>query len=190
MRDGSNDVPPAAMVVGMVLLFIVIPLISALSDRRNDNEFKARLTPSPQSEEYTFTEAERSRLRDEYDDLRNSRWEDEQERYEANSADWADAFGRLAGTEEADYREYLEQKHLDSPEAPRLNEGCRGGCESYPTWCQTVIKGNVAYQTGERIYHMPWDEYYDETRIDTRYGELWFCTAEEAEDAGWRRALR
>jgi len=49
------------------------------------------------------------------------------------------------------------------------------------------IKGNVSTQ-GERIYHMPGDEYYDETRISASHGERWFCSAEEAEAAGWRRA--
>lgn len=50
-----------------------------------------------------------------------------------------------------------------------------------------VIKGNVNTQ-GERIYHMPGDEYYEETRISASHGERWFCSAEEAEAAGWRRA--
>lgn len=49
------------------------------------------------------------------------------------------------------------------------------------------IKGNVSTQ-GERIYHMPGDEYYEETRISASHGERWFCSAEEAEAAGWRRA--
>lgn len=49
------------------------------------------------------------------------------------------------------------------------------------------IKGNVNTQ-GERIYHMPGDEYYDETRISASHGERWFCSAREAEAAGWRRA--
>ena len=49
------------------------------------------------------------------------------------------------------------------------------------------IKGNVSTQ-GERIYHMPGDEYYEETRISASHGERWFCSAQEAEAAGWRRA--
>ena len=52
---------------------------------------------------------------------------------------------------------------------------------------ECVIKGNVNTQ-GERIYHMPGDEYYDETRISASHGERWFCSEEEAEAAGWRRA--
>lgn len=49
------------------------------------------------------------------------------------------------------------------------------------------IKGNITAQ-GERIYHMPGDEYYDETAIDESRGERWFSSPEEAEAAGWRRA--
>ena len=50
-----------------------------------------------------------------------------------------------------------------------------------------VIKGNVNTQ-GERIYHMPGDEYYDDTRISASHGERWFCLEEEGRAAGWRRA--
>ena len=49
------------------------------------------------------------------------------------------------------------------------------------------IKGNVSTQ-GERIYHMPGDRYYEETRISASHGERWFCSEEEARAAGWRRA--
>lgn len=52
------------------------------------------------------------------------------------------------------------------------------------------IKGNISYVTGERIYHLPVDEYYDETVINLLNGERWFCTPLEAELAGWRRSLR
>lgn len=47
------------------------------------------------------------------------------------------------------------------------------------------IKGNINSQ-GNRIYHTPESPFYYKTRIDTVRGERWFCTIEEAEDAGWR----
>jgi len=53
-----------------------------------------------------------------------------------------------------------------------------------------VIKGNVSVATGERIYHMPGQEYYDATIITPDKGERWFCTEAEALAAGWRRARR
>ncbi|WP_445344460.1 sunset domain-containing protein [Aliirhizobium terrae] len=50
------------------------------------------------------------------------------------------------------------------------------------------IKGNVSINTGERIYHVPGQTYYDDTRISFQYGERWFCTEAEARAAGWRRS--
>lgn len=48
------------------------------------------------------------------------------------------------------------------------------------------IKGNISYTTGEKIYHVPGDRFYDKTIIDTSSGERMFCTTKEAEQAGWR----
>ena len=50
-----------------------------------------------------------------------------------------------------------------------------------------VIKGNIT-RSGQ-IYHMPWDRWYDKTRIETDKGERWFCSEAEAVAAGWRAAL-
>ena len=49
------------------------------------------------------------------------------------------------------------------------------------------IKGNVNTR-GERIYHVPGQRYYKETRIVANHGERWFCSEEEARRAGWRKA--
>lgn len=49
------------------------------------------------------------------------------------------------------------------------------------------IKGNVSTR-GERIYHVPGQKYYDDTRISPSHGERWFCSEAEARAAGWRRA--
>lgn len=51
-----------------------------------------------------------------------------------------------------------------------------------------LIKGNISFETGERIYHLPGQEFYDVTIIDTSEGERWFCTEAEAQAAGWRKA--
>lgn len=50
------------------------------------------------------------------------------------------------------------------------------------------IKGNISLYTGERIYHLPWQKYYNNTVISPEYGERYFCTEEEAINAGWRRS--
>ncbi|RWE25322.1 MAG: hypothetical protein EOS41_12285 [Mesorhizobium sp.] len=52
------------------------------------------------------------------------------------------------------------------------------------------IKGNISYNTGEKIYHVPGQEHYWETRISLLDGERWFCSEAEARSAGWRRAKR
>nr|WP_317186525.1 hypothetical protein [Devosia sp. BK] len=49
------------------------------------------------------------------------------------------------------------------------------------------IKGNISTR-GERIYHLPGQKYYDETRISASHGERWFCSEQEARAAGWRRS--
>lgn len=46
-----------------------------------------------------------------------------------------------------------------------------------------IIKGNVNKQ-GERIYHLPSDPFYARTKP-----ENWFCSVNEAEAAGFRRAV-
>jgi hypothetical protein len=50
------------------------------------------------------------------------------------------------------------------------------------------IKGNISIETGERIYHVPGQKYYDRTRIRQEYGERWFCSEAEARAAGWRKS--
>jgi len=50
------------------------------------------------------------------------------------------------------------------------------------------IKGNISINSRERIYHVPGQLYYEETRISPQYGERWFCSEADARAAGWRRA--
>ncbi|MEZ4104635.1 MAG: thermonuclease family protein [Candidatus Paceibacterota bacterium] len=53
-----------------------------------------------------------------------------------------------------------------------------------------VIKGNVSSNTGEKIYHVLGQQYYDKTIVSEDKGERWFCTEKEAREAGWRKALK
>lgn len=64
-----------------------------------------------------------------------------------------------------------------------------GGCE-YSGTDEPVIKGNISQSTGEKIYHVPGQAFYDDTVIDETSGERWFCTEAEAIAAGWRKSLR
>lgn len=60
--------------------------------------------------------------------------------------------------------------------------------EFYDPACN--IKGNVSYNSGERIYHIPGQRDYADTRINSEFGERWFCSEDDARAAGWRRAGR
>jgi len=68
------------------------------------------------------------------------------------------------------------------------SSGCPGGCTTYPTSCAPPIKGNVSYTTGEKIYHVFGQEFYEQTKINPAYGEVWFCNEDDAIAAGWRKA--
>jgi micrococcal nuclease len=50
-----------------------------------------------------------------------------------------------------------------------------------------VIKGNINSK-GEKIYHVPGDDAYDETVVTTAKGERFFCSEADALAAGWRPA--
>lgn len=50
-----------------------------------------------------------------------------------------------------------------------------------------VIKGNIS-TNGEKIYHLSGCGSYDKTSIDESKGERWFCSEDEAQKAGWRKA--
>ena len=52
------------------------------------------------------------------------------------------------------------------------------------------IKCNINRQTGEKIYHLPFDQQYDSTVIDKSSGEFYAFTVREAEDKGFRRAFK
>lgn len=70
----------------------------------------------------------------------------------------------------------------DSAPATPSTQPTQGGTD---TACN--IKGNIN-SSGAKIYHMPGQQYYDSTNINTEYGERWFCSEAEAEAAGWRKS--
>jgi hypothetical protein len=64
---------------------------------------------------------------------------------------------------------------------------CTGGCAVAPD-PSCAIKGNVNSK-GDRIYHVPGWRDYDRTTIKPEEGDRWFCTDQEARDAGFREPL-
>lgn len=57
--------------------------------------------------------------------------------------------------------------------------------ERYPS-----IKCNVSRRTGEKIYHLPFDQQYDETLVEEERNECYVWTVKDAEELGFRRAFR
>ena len=57
--------------------------------------------------------------------------------------------------------------------------------KSYPS-----IKCNISKVDGTKIYHLPFDQQYDKTKIEKELGEFYCASVKEAENAGFRRAFR
>jgi hypothetical protein len=62
--------------------------------------------------------------------------------------------------------------------------------EDFPLAHYPCIKCNVSPRGGDRIYHLPFDQQYDRTKIIKDKGEFYADTVEEAERRGFRRAFR
>ncbi|MGB3788804.1 MAG: hypothetical protein WA949_12390 [Phormidesmis sp.] len=52
------------------------------------------------------------------------------------------------------------------------------------------IKGNISISSGRRIYHLPGMEDYENTKIEAKHGERWFCSEADAISNGWQKAPR
>ncbi len=65
-----------------------------------------------------------------------------------------------------------------------------GVAEEFPFQKYPSIKCNVSRRTGEKIYHLPFDQQYDKTLIEAGRNECYVETCEEAEALGFRRAWR
>lgn len=61
---------------------------------------------------------------------------------------------------------------------------------SLPLQRYPMVKCNVSSRTGERIYHLPFDQQYDRVVVGDQPGECYVATIAEAEAGGFRRAYR
>ncbi|MBU1083428.1 restriction endonuclease [Patescibacteria group bacterium] len=52
------------------------------------------------------------------------------------------------------------------------------------------VKCNISRVDGTKIYHLPFDQQYDNTKIETKKGEFYCATIAEAEEQGFRRAFK
>ena len=75
-------------------------------------------------------------------------------------------------------RRFANELHID------LNENFKFD-QAYPS-----IKCNVSRIDGSKIYHLPFDQQYDKTKIEKHRAEFYCRTVKEAEDTGFRRAFR
>ncbi len=50
------------------------------------------------------------------------------------------------------------------------------------------IKGRIT--SGSRVYVLPWSPGYERVTVREARGERWFCSEQDAEAAGWKRAAR
>lgn len=126
-------------------------------------------------------------------------------RCRAGSADLGEAMVRAGWA--VDYRQFSRGAYASAEaEARRARRGLWAGrFEAPSSWraddrqarpepaappqAGCVIKGNINAQ-GRRIFHVPGQQDYAATRIDTARGERWFCSAAEARAAGWTAAAR
>ena len=103
------------------------------------------------------------------------------------------AFSRGAyGSAEADARQTrrgLWAGRFETPSSWRAEARQAQPAPAAPPSAGCVIKGNINAK-GRRIFHVPGQEDYAATRIDTARGERWFCSTAEAIAAGWTAAAR
>lgn len=75
-------------------------------------------------------------------------------------------------------RKFAEELNIEVKENIKLDR-------NYP-----CIKCNIGRVSEEKIYHLPFDQQYDNIVIEPKRGEFYCCTVKEAEDAGFRRAFK
>jgi endonuclease YncB( thermonuclease family) len=99
------------------------------------------------------------------------------------------------------YRRYGMDYDLDEKSAYIADRGLHGfRVQSPAQFRQTRAKGRIPPDPNCRIkgnisknghiFHVPGQEFYERTGINTAKGERWFCTPAQARAAGWRAARR
>jgi DUF2075 family protein len=75
-------------------------------------------------------------------------------------------------------RRFAEELKIDLKENFKMDKG-------YPS-----IKCNISKVDGTKIYHLPFDQQYDKVKIESKKGEFYCATTDEAAKHGFRRAFR
>ncbi len=71
----------------------------------------------------------------------------------------------------------------------KWRKGERLKSKSNGTKDNCFIKGNIS-SNGKKIYHIQSGKYYNQTKISTVNGEMWFCSEKEAVENGWRKSKK
>jgi hypothetical protein len=77
-----------------------------------------------------------------------------------------------------------------SPKAEQVSEVLGVVIERIPFQRYPSVKCNVARQTGEKIYHLPFDQQYEKILIEEERAECYVETVAEAESLGFRHAFK
>ncbi|WP_051598458.1 restriction endonuclease [Selenomonas ruminantium] len=99
----------------------------------------------------------------------------------------------------SEFYNYIKNGHLIpvfvtttsfSPTARKFAKSLKVLALTVPLDDYPMIKCNINRTTGEKIYHLPFDQQYDKCVIDQSEGEFYAKTVKEAEANGFRRAMR
>jgi len=77
-----------------------------------------------------------------------------------------------------------------SPKAEQVAKVLGVAMEKIPFECYPSVKCNISRRTGERIFHLPFDQQYDTILIEEEKLERYVETVAEAESLGFRHAYR
>ena len=77
-----------------------------------------------------------------------------------------------------------------SPKAEQVSRVLRVAIEKIPFEHYPSVKCNLSRKTEERIFHLPFDQQYDNTLIEEEKLECYVETVSEAEAQGYRHAYR
>lgn len=108
--------------------------------------------------------------------------------YSHPTYDPASRYESQISTDQAQSTMDTQEQIWEYQETQSSVSSCPNGCASHTVGCD--IKGNISLDAGDKIYHVPGQEYYEATTIDPAYGERWFCTEAEAIANGWRKAYK
>lgn len=114
----------------------------------------------------------------------------EEDHKSSNSGEDGDFIVLCDDAGEADYKSIddLQEEYRDSQPTDESWDSTSETSASDDEDSTCSIKGNVSFNTGEKIYHVPGGSSYEATVINPSYGEKWFCTEQDAVNEGWRRA--